>query len=337
MLQITFCCGPTVDADLVSDILLGLGAYSVEVTDRNAGTAREQFIFHEPLPDGPNFLESGSKDKKLWHDAVVSASFPQDTNMEQITMALFADFDLPQTPHFHIIRAGPVPEPILTKDWASHVQRNFSEIVIGNIVVQAPWHEQAQKGSVIPRDRLKLLLEPGMSFGTGEHPTTQLVLQWLQGFASNSKTKSRRAWRVLDYGCGSGILSIASVLLGASTAFGCDIDPLAVKTAAENVRRNCCSDRVILGSNKEEQEYFTQNIASGYEVVVANILAGPLKSLARLLVERIVHGGSIALSGILIEQAQEVSDTYSSLGLEMQHAAVKCGWALLVGTKVATP
>lgn len=332
MIHVAFRCGAAVDADAVSEILLGLGAYSVEVTDRNAGSSSEQFLFHEPDPEAPNFVEPRARDRRIWNDAIVSACLPDDTNVEELTMALLSDFDLPQTPDFSLVGSGTVAKEWLAKDWVSHVQSQFKEIRVGNILIRAPWHEKDPDAEERDDSCVELILDHGISFGTGEHPTTQLVLEWLQDISARLPAGGSRSWSMLDYGCGTGVLAIAGVRMGASEAVGCDIDQRAVQTAANNAEINSCGDRIVLCNNEEERKHFAER-RSGYEVVVANILSGPLKSLAPCLSERLAPNGVIALSGILADQAQEVSDIYSSVGIKMQNSAVRRGWALLVGSK----
>jgi ribosomal protein L11 methyltransferase len=330
MLQLVLNVGPDTDAGLVADILLDLGALSATITDRNEGTSTEQPLFHIASPnDDGNVLSSGvliDNPPTLWSDAIVDAYFPPDASLEQVTMSLFSNFDLPSTPLFSIANAAPVPQDILEKDWVLFVHSNFSAITIGSLRVRAPWHDDDECDN---RDhKFRIILEPGQAFGTGEHPTTQLVASFLEEHAN---TNVDTTWSCLDYGTGSGILAIAAVLMGASSAVGCDIDSRAVSTAVENAKTNRCDDRIEFGTNEFEQERFDEKGA--FEVVVANILASPLKSLAPLLSTRIAPGGKIALSGILLEQAIDVSDAFSSQGLTMENATLKAGWVLLVGTK----
>ena len=142
-------------------------------------------------------------------------------------------------------------------------------------------------------------LDPGLAFGTGTHPTTAMCLEWLDGIDLEDKT-------VLDYGCGSGVLAIAAIKLGASAAVGMDIDPQAVTATMTNARRNDVSDRLtVLGSDAE--------IRGRYDVVVANILAGPLAELAESLTARLSSGGKLALSGILSDQVEAVQAAYAGL------------------------
>jgi ribosomal protein L11 methyltransferase len=325
MLELTLHVGVGTDATIVSEILLNLGALCITAQDHNAGTASEQPLFHEPSPDEDVCRKTGLP-QNLWTQSTLTAFFPTSTSIEDVTMALFSDFDLPTTPEFTIVNSSPVPDHIMARDWVSHVHQNFAAVQIDNLCIRAPWHAAASGAA---SGRYELVIEPGQAFGTGEHPTTQLVVRWVRQFAeSRSGVDSR--WTVLDYGCGSGILALAAVRFGADLAVGCDIDSRAVEIAVRNAKTNSCDSVARFGSNKFEAQIFD---GCGYNVVLANILAGPLKTLAPLLASRVAPGGSIALSGILASQAIDVSATYSSEGLKMEDAVVRAGWALLVGTR----
>jgi ribosomal protein L11 methyltransferase len=325
MLELTLHVGLGTDPSIVSEILLNLGALCVTSQDRNAGTASEQPIFHEPSPD-EDVCRTAGLPQSLWTQSVLTACFPVSTSIEDVTMALFSDFDMPTTPEFTVVNSSPVPDHILAKDWVSHVHQNFAAVQIDNLCVRAPWHTAV---SGVADGRQELVIEPGQAFGTGEHPTTQLVVRWVCQFAEN-RSGADAPWTVLDYGCGSGILALAAVRFGADRAVGCDIDSRAVQTAVRNAKTNSCDHVAKFGSNSFEAQLFD---GCGYDVVLANILAGPLKTLAPLLASRVAPGGRIALSGILASQALDVSATYSSEGLKMEDAVVRAGWALLVGSR----
>jgi ribosomal protein L11 methyltransferase len=324
MLELTLHIGVGVDASYVGDILVDLGALCVTTRDRNAGTAAEQPIFNEPAPGGDVFQDAG-KTPVPWTEAVLTAFFPVTTSVEDVSMALLSDFEMPVTPNLKIVNSSPVPDHILAKDWVSHVHQNFAAVQIGDLCVRAPWHKTA---SLDPGVRHELVVEPGQAFGTGEHPTTQLVIEWVRQYTDQAGLGAR--WRVLDYGCGSGVLALAAVKFGAQFALGCDIDGAAVDIAIKNAKTNACDNFVKFCSNELEAQLFDGH---GYDLVLANILAGPLKTLAPLLASRVARGGSIVLSGILPSQALDVSKVYSDHGLTMQDAVVRAGWALIVGYK----
>jgi ribosomal protein L11 methyltransferase len=165
---------------------------------------------------------------------------------------------------------------------------------------------------------INLRLDPGLAFGTGTHPTTALCLQWLDQHDLNTKS-------VLDYGCGSGILAIAALLLGASMADGVDIDPQALIASDENAKTNQVSQKLNVFLPEDYN-------ARSYDLVMANILSGPLAELAPKLASYTRKGGSIILSGLLEQQAQDVMKVYQQW-FAMKPAVIKDGWALLSGTK----
>ena len=166
-------------------------------------------------------------------------------------------------------------------------------------------------------DAVNLVLDPGFAFGTGAHPSTRLCLQWLERSIAGGET-------VLDYGCGSGILTIAALKLGARRAVGVDIDPDAVRTARANARRNGVAGEFLEGCAP---------LTVTADVVIANILANPLKVLAPMLASRCRHGGQIALSGIRSDQASQVESCYSPWIVFAPPAEAE-GWVCLSGVKL---
>jgi ribosomal protein L11 methyltransferase len=202
-------------------------------------------------------------------------------------------------------------ERVEDEDWVRRSQSQFKPIVLGRRLWIGPsWHQPPEGTSVVAR------IDPGMAFGTGSHPSTRLVLEYLADVVTGGE-------RVLDYGCGSGILAVAAAKLGASEVDAVDIDPLSVATAAANASLN----RVPLRPTLPDQ------LPSGvYDVVVANILAQPLILLAPLLAARTKPGGRIALSGILETQAVDVAAAYAPFFLTRQDRTHE-GWALVEGTR----
>ena len=195
-------------------------------------------------------------------------------------------------------------------DWVRRTQAQFAPLAVGTrLWVGASWHEAPLERRAVVR------LDPGMAFGTGSHPSTRLTLQFLEAIIAGGE-------RVLDYGCGSGILALAAAKLGAAAVDGVDIDPQALETAAENAAVNAVPLRC----------YSTDALPAGqYEVVVANILAQPLIALAPLLCSRVAPGGRIALSGILETQADEVAAAYREVGARASR--IEEGWALVEGRR----
>lgn len=194
------------------------------------------------------------------------------------------------------------------EDWVRRSQAQFPPTAIGaRLWVGPTWHQP-------PAGRAAVRLDPGLAFGTGTHPTTRLTLAFLEKAIKGGE-------RVLDYGCGSGILAIAAAKLGADRVDAVDIDPQAVETAAANAQANGVAVRALLPDALPGEPY---------DIVVSNILAQPLVVLAPLLAARVAPGGRIALSGILQAQAAEVMDAYAAR-FAMQIDAVEEGWALVAG------
>jgi ribosomal protein L11 methyltransferase len=199
---------------------------------------------------------------------------------------------------------------IADEDWVRSTQAQFAAVEIGERLWIGPsWREP-------PADRIAVRLDPGLAFGTGTHPSTQLVLCFLE-------RRIRGGEGVLDYGCGSGILAIAAAKLGAARVDGVDVDPQALATARDNAR----------GNGIELLPTLPEGLRGGvYEIVVSNILAQPLILLAPVLAERTARGGTLALAGILESQAAEVGAAYAPW-LDMRLDSVLDGWALLAGQR----
>ncbi len=208
-------------------------------------------------------------------------------------------------------------ELLADRDWEREWMDGFEPLRMGERLWIVPsWHAAPDPQAV------NLLLDPGLAFGTGTHPTTALCLGWLDA-------QPLDAVQVLDYGCGSGILAIAALKLGADTAVGVDIDPQALQASRDNAERNQLDDSRLL------LEYPERLGQGRFEVVVANILAGPLIELAAEIADRVAPGGRLALSGILAAQADSVLDAYRDQGLRMAPPQEKEGWVLLSGERPA--
>lgn len=284
-------------AEVLSESLLDLGALSVDMHDAAAGTIREQALFGEP----------GEPIEQIWLDTEVAALFTEDADIPAIMQAVTQIAQLPSQPCYRLAY-------LEEQDWVRLTQSQFNPIQISSRLWIVPsWHQPPDASAI------NLVLDPGLAFGTGSHPTTKLCLSWLD-------ENLRQGDTVLDYGCGSGILAIAALKLGASHVSGLDIDPHAVAASRENASRNQC-DPAAIKFAIENSESATQ-----FDVVVANILANPLMILAPILISATHKGGYIVLSGILKEQAKEVMDVYKQW-FSIEVAREEEGWVLLTGIK----
>ncbi len=279
------------DAELFSDALIEEGALSVDIHDPHEGTEIEQAIFNEP----------GEPSERIWEFARVTALFEEGVDPAGAVESASLRAGLSHVPEYAL---GEVKE----QDWVRLTQSQFSPIRISDRLWITPsWHDSRP-------DSVNLILDPGLAFGTGSHPTTRLCLEWLDAHLKGGKT-------VLDYGCGSGILAIAALKLGASLAVGIDIDPQAILASRQNALQNRVEIPFHLPGDAPHGKY---------DIVVANILTNPLKLLAPILAE--YSKESIVLSGILERQAQEILGIYSEW-FEMEAPVTSEGWSCLSGKK----
>ena len=251
-----------------------------------------------------SFLDLGTT--PLWSHTHLLALFEADTDAD----ALLA--------HLQLLRGGELPEHqvevIEEQDWERSWMDNFQPMRFGRRLWIVPSWRVAPEP-----DAVNLLLDPGLAFGTGTHPTTALCLEWLDAQSLNGQS-------LLDFGCGSGILAIAGLLLGAAHAVGTDIDTQALEASRDNAQRNgIAEERFALYL----PEQLPQEPA---DVVVANILAGPLVSLAPQITALVKPAGRLALSGILAEQAEEVRAAYAD-AFKLDPTAEKDGWVRISGTR----
>ena len=258
------------DADGWADALLEAGALSVDVADPAAGTPDEAPLFGEP----------GEPTMARWPLCRLTALLPGDADAGAVLRAAAAALDRPLPPH--------ETQPVADQDWVRATQAQFGPIEI----TPALWIVPSWCDPVDPR-ALNLVLDPGLAFGTGSHPTTRLCLAWLAAELRGGET-------VLDYGCGSGILAIAAARLGAGRVVGTDIDPQAMVASRANTQRNGVAATFVLPGE------LASAAPAPFDVVVANILANPLILLAPALAARTRQGGRLVLSGILDAQADDV-------------------------------
>ena len=267
---------------------------SVDVTDAYAGTPQEHALFGEPGEPGvPN-----------WELSTVRALFPETDDIAAKVTSALREAGLDAGLNHKI-------ERVEDQDWVRQTQSQFQPVRVSpRLWVVPTWHDAPDPAAI------NLIIDPGLAFGTGTHPTTRLCLEWLDAHVRGSET-------ILDYGCGSGILAIAAVKLGAGRATGVDIDAAAMLAARHNAMQNHVTVE-FASANRD--------VAADNDIVVANILANPLLLLAPLLARKTRSGGTIVLSGILEHQAAEVSKLYTEWYVmnAPEHAD---GWVLLSGTR----
>lgn len=274
----------------ISSMLSGAGAQAVTYTD-----AADVPIYEPPV---------GST--KLWNNTVVTGLF--DADIDPFRVVKFIYKVLGDQVQCKV-------EQLEDKDWVREWMEHFHPMQFGKKLWICPsWCEVPDKSAV------NVMLDPGLAFGTGTHPTTAMCLEFLDGLDLTDKT-------VIDYGCGSGILAIAALKLGAARVVGIDIDPQAIEASLENARRNNVADRLELFLTDDQP----QNLKA--DVLVANILAGPLRELAPHLADLTRKDGTLILSGLLESQAGELTETYSRW-FTMDPSAVKEEWCRLSGIKL---
>jgi ribosomal protein L11 methyltransferase len=282
------------NAEALSDALIERAVLSVGVEDALEGTDQEKPIFGEPGADGG-----------FWSRCRVTAMFDAGTDARAIIGDVCSELaiDLPAL----------AIETIDDLDWVELNRGQFQPIMISERIWIVPtWHRAPRP------DAVNISLDPGAAFGTGSHPTTRLCLQWLE-----AKLVPGARSVVLDYGCGSGILAIAAMKLGAASAVGVDIDPQAVNAARYNARQNAVAVAVLSA---------TGALDAVADVTLANILANPLKVLAPLLAAHTRAGGMLVLAGILDHQADEIIAIYHPW-FELAVWKSDEGWSCIAGTR----
>ena len=293
MFELLLLC-PEDRVEVLSDALDALDALSVSVEDADAQTPSEQALFGEPGMPPP---------KEGWQRSRMVALFAQQAQADEAAALLQAqDF-------FEGCECLGV-RPVQEQDWVRLTQSQFAPVdITPDFWIVPTWHE------VPAQARQTIRLDPGLAFGTGTHPTTRMCLRWIAEHGLVGQ-------RVLDYGCGSGILAIGAAKYGAREIDAVDIDEAAVTSSRLNAEANAVQLRAGL-----------PELAQGeYQTVLANILATPLKVLAPLLCAHVAAGGALVLAGILERQADELKQAYSPwIALEVSDALD--GWILMTGRK----
>ncbi len=294
-IQLKALISPT-QAEAMEESLMAAGACSVTYED-----AKDQPVLEPALGTTP-----------LWDATIITGLFSADEDMalaHTIANNVFQNLTQKDLPQYRI-------EILENQDWTRTWMEHFKPMQFGKRLWICPsWQEAPDKNAV------NLLLDPGLAFGTGTHPTTSLCLQWL-----DQQEDSLAGKTLIDYGCGSGILGIAGLLLGASKVIGVDNDPQALTASNDNLIRN------KLNSNQLDTFLPDDLPAISADILLANILAQPLYELRDRLANLTKTGGYIVLSGILEEQADELRQYYEAYFL-MDNVVLEDGWARLTGTR----
>lgn len=293
MFELRLIC-PEDRVEPICDALEALDALSVSVEDADADTDAEQALFGEPGLPPP---------ASSWERSRVVALFPSEAAAQEAARLLGAqDF----FSGCDVQSVAAVPD----EDWVRLTQSQFAPVEITpEFWIVPTWHEP-------PAGAMRMIrLDPGLAFGTGTHPTTRMCLRWIA-----AKSDRIEGQRVLDYGCGSGILAIGAALHGAVPVDAVDIDEAAVVATIDNAQAN----GVTLAAGLPDKAH------GEYGVVLANILATPLKVLAPLLCSHVAPGGSLVLAGVLERQTAELQEAYKPF-IDLQVGDTQEGWVLLVG------
>lgn len=288
----------SLNPDRVEEVFTRHGAQAISLSD--AG-------------DHPILLP-GADETPLWPDSRISGLFSASLDLNSLKEDLLHSFGLGALPKYRI-------EDLANRPWEREWLKYFRPMCFGRRLWVSPDAFEVDEDDAA--DAVVVRLDPGLAFGTGTHPSTALCLRWLDGLDLGGL-------RVLDFGCGSGILAIAALRLGAESAVAVDTDPQGTTATRENARKNGIADSLFVTQDVEE-------ISGSFDIVVANILAEPLVQNARNIGDRVVPGGSLALSGILAEQAESVIEAYRErIDFELPEKDQTTGltWVRLVGKRI---
>lgn len=288
-------------AEFLEELLLDEGATAIGLQD-----AHDDPVFEPERGTTP-----------LWEDTILTGLYDDLEGVESMLERIEAAWS-EQMP------GEPCPtieyELLADREWEREWMDDFTPLRMGQRLWIVPsWHEPPEA------DAVNLILDPGLAFGTGTHPTTALCLEWLDELAVTGHLAQQT---VLDVGCGSGILAIAALKLGASHADATDIDPQALQASRDNAERNGIAESNL-------NLYYPEQLSDGgdYPIVTANILAGPLVELAPMIAGHVAPGGRITLSGVLANQANEVYEAYAAQGIAMDEPVIREGWVRLSGLR----
>ena len=297
------------EVETLSDALMEIEALSVSVEDADADTEHEEALWGEPGMPVP---------REAWQRSTIKSLFATEAEaLEAATLILAQDW----ASDIHVQGIQPVDE----QDWVRLTQSQFQPVPITESFFIVPtWHEVPAAAKTVMR------LDPGLAFGTGTHPTTRMCLKWI---AQHADAYAGRP--VLDYGCGSGILAIGAALFGSGAIDAVDIDPAAVEATVANAEANLAHLKGADGSLpiRAGLPELVGEARGGYPLVLANILATPLKMLAPLLAGHVAEGGHLVLAGILARQERELQDAYAEVGLRLEVANEEDGWILMTAQK----
>jgi ribosomal protein L11 methyltransferase len=366
--SVTICGIPKdQEPELLCDFLMEIGACSASLTDSDRGTDREEPLFGEPGTRSP-WHDSLQWEAPIWNRCSVTAHFPSSVDLQYVITLISETF--PDQYPLEEYSVDQVPN----RDWVIHVQQSWKPIVVGPYVLRFPWHtqEDVQEATAELNDdteeRLELMLQGGVAFGTGEHPTTQLCLEWIHDQVKRmlSSTTHPTQISIMDYGTGSGVLGMAACALSPERvqAVGVDIDVDAIQIANVNAANNKLnmqsylpplletvddeSKSLLLKAHAHARKQIEQQSVKSsaaelilphdlsqpiYDIVVANILAGPLVALSPTIASLVKPRGRLAMSGILPRQSDMVIEAYSKDFDEISLQREVGGWVLITGVR----
>ena len=286
--------------------VMNLGALPVDAVEKIFARHGAQAVTLTDAGDNP-MLEPGPGETPLWNDSRITGLFSPSADFDGLRRDLLGSFALTRLPEHRV-------EILEDRAWEREWLKDFHPMRFGNRLWVCPGEFEVN----VP-EAIVVQLDPGLAFGTGTHPTTALCLEWLDDLDLGNK-------QVLDFGCGSGILSVAALLLGADAVTAVDIDPQAITATGQNAERNGVAGRVRTTGDAGDLD-------AAYDVAIANILKAPLIEHARTICERLVTGGDLGLSGILEHQVAAVQGAYREW-IDFDATAIRSPWARLTGRKI---